>query len=73
MEDILQQNLETMMGCTIDQMPGSLVERVERIEQLIKQVKPYGGLVSTQVLSVAVASWEAGATEGELEWMGNPK
>jgi len=59
MEDVLQQNLETMVGCPIDRMPESLVERCERIEQLIKGVKPYGGLVSTQVLAVAVASWEA--------------
>ena len=59
MESILQQNLETMIGYPINQIPESLVERCERIEQLIKVVKPYGGLMSTQVLAVAVASWEA--------------
>ena len=58
MEAILQLNLETMVGCSIEQIPSGLVERCERVERLIKQVKPYGSLMSTQVLAVMIASWE---------------
>ncbi len=59
MEAQLQANLETMMGCSLGDMPGSLVERCERAEQLIKQVKSYSGLVSTQVLAGIVVGWES--------------
>jgi len=67
MEAQLQANLEVMMGCLIGDMPDSLVERCERAEQLIKQVKPYGGLMSTQVLAVVVVGWESTALSGEKD------
>jgi len=67
MEFQLQSNLETMMGCPIDQIPEGLVGRCERVKELIKRVKPYGGLMSTQVLAGVVVGWEHTATEDEQE------
>ena len=45
-----------MMG--VDELPESLVNKLERVEQLVKQVKPCGHLCSTQTIATLILQWE---------------
>jgi len=47
MEEILQNNLESMLGCPISEMPKSLIRVCQEVEVLVQRTKPYGGLMST--------------------------
>ena len=70
MKKILQNNLESMFGCPISEMPKSLIRVCQEVEVLIQRTKPHGGLMSTQVLAVLVTMWEnTVASEDERRWI----
>ncbi len=60
MDETVREHLVAMMPDVghWTELPDSLIDRCEEIDKLIKKVKSWDGIISTQILAVIVYQWK---------------
>lgn len=47
-----------MLDCEPEEIPDSLLERINAVRRLVQAVKPYGDLLSTQSIATVIEQWK---------------